>query len=903
MKCAEANLVVLFNDMQVLSETTEQEDTCKMSSPSTFNEWILAMEETISKFPEWDFKNFQLLKEQFWAVSKLQKNPCDNYLQLCKSAIECIGTKLSDEYIGISIEWFLTCGLLSFNNSTLPDSSQIFNFIESYLDSDLTQTQRNICIVLSLVANQFQEHKKLFDLTEKLQTFFHKIIVDSKSHLNVLYAVVCLESLSQTFDFKNQITDDQYIIYELEKLAIQHSESVNHPDFNSVVHQIKFVSQHLLDKLQRNQQQTTFFEHKIINVFKTHNQMPFIKLSRDNLEIRSDWSMQSYQTQEFEMTKGIYFYEVTLLTSGPAKIGWASKKSSKMSSSDYSSVGYDGYRNWIWHANKCYSIQNQPKLPNWKTGDVVGLLVDLSTPQKTESTFFTFYLNGVQIKHQFIINSLETPFSPTVSLSVAQQCILNFGNVPFQFPPENIEYQSFIQARNKEISLFTEKMLKLYTEKFSGINVDSEQQEFDLLLIELEFKVKDDFASNSFDWQYFYQDLNRKLQTLFSNNNNAWKLLMESIIRVLDVKIGKNTQQIDAIIYWLGASINTLSKSFTIPMFDLEETIMSHINNNATNSKNLQLVLLLFFNNFDEASKDILQFLCNVFLNENCHYSTRLYSLICLQHFDSKKEKYLKSAELGKVLSNLANEYFEKFTVSEFYSESLDCSKLQLGFYSKCIVSKISEKLENNENVSVSLDQDKLNESCGHLFARNDMPDWKEILFNQYSFNSGIYFYEVILLTSSMMEIGWATKHSEGENFKLTLSFDGHHRILWHFNDGTPNLNLNRWKAGDVLGCLIKLDEGSLTTVFYLNGRPVFKRFVDSTFHSYCPALSIGCHQQVYVNIGQAPFQRPPSSFEFSDVHSLYGGKLCQLSQFCVGCVAKIVSCSTCNRIFEKNFC
>lgn len=903
MKCAEANLVVLFDDMQVLSEASEQEDTCKMSSPSTFNEWILALEETISKSPQWDFKEYQLLKEQFWAVSKLQNNPCDNYIQLCKSAIECIGTKISDDYIDISIEWLWTCGFISFNDLTFPESSQILDNLKSYLDSDSSQIQRNICIILSLVANQFQEHKKSFILTEKLQSFLHKILADSNSHLTVLYAVVCLESLSQTFDFKNQITDDQYIIYALEKLAIQHSEGVKHPDFNSVVHQIKFVSQHLLDKLQGNQQ-TKLCQNKIINVFKMYNQTPFIKLSRDGLEIRSDCSTQSYQSQ-FEATSGIYFYEVTLLTGGPAKIGWASKKSSEIEtvgSFDNFSIGYDGYRNWIWHFNRCYPIQNQPKLPKWKCGDVVGCLVDLSTPQKTESTLFTFYLNGVQIMHQSLINNLEVPFSLNISLSVAQQCILNFGNVPFRYPPENIEFYSFVQVKNKEVSLFTEKMLKFYTENFSDINVDSEQQEFDLLLIELEFKVQEDFASNSFDWQYFYQDLNKKLQTLFSNNNNAWKCLMESIIRVFGAKIYEYFDKMDTMISWLSASINILIKSFSIQMFDLEESILSHISNNTSSSKNLLTVILLFLNYFNNAPKDILQFLYNVLINEDCHHSTRLYSLICLQHLDAKKE-YLKSAELGKVLSNLASEYFEVFNVSDFYSESLDCSKLQLGFYSKCIANQISEK---------PTDEDQLNPFCGHLFARNDMLDWKKVLFHQYSFNTGIYFYEVILLTSSMMKIGWSTKHSEGEDFKLTVSFDGHHRIIWHFNEGTPNLDLNRWKAGDVLGCLIKVEDASLFTIFFLNGRPVFKRFMDTTFHSYCPAMSLGLHQQVYVNVGQNPFQYPPSSYEFSDLHSLYGGALCQLCQlkahslqfskcnhwrFCLECASKIVLCPTCNRV------
>ena len=628
--------------------------------------------------------------------------------------------------------------------------------------------------------------------------------------------------------------------------------------------------------------------------------------------------MQSYQAQ-FEATTGVYFYEVTLLTSGPARIGWSSKKSLKAGDivgSDHKSIGYDGYRNWIWHDNRSYPINsNQLDLPAWKSGDVVGCLIDLSAPQ----ALFTFYLNGIQIKYQSPTILLNIPLSPTVSLSVAQQCIFNFGSTPFQYLLDNVAHQNFIQVKNKEVSLFTESMLKFYTENCSDINVDSAQQEFDLWLLELEFKIDHDFASGFFDWQYFCQDLNSKLQTLLSNNSNAWRLFMKAVIRVLGVKLGVKTQQTDVLISWLSAAIKHFTKLFTVQMSDLEESVSSLVLSNDTTNHNLLVVFLLFFKQFDEAPVDILQFLYNVSLNENCLYLTRLYALICLHHFDADG-KYLKSAELGEVLSNLAHECFEMFNFSELYDQRLDCGKLQLGFYAKCITLKVSEDPddEHTKSESNSLDQTQLSQSCDHLFARNDILDWKKVIFLQYFFSTGIYFYEVVLLTSSLMKVGWAIKRSEEEeeDAKLTISFDGHHRILWHEEEGTPKMDMNRWKAGDVLGCLIKVDSSAKTisTVFYLNGREVSERFVDTAYHSYAPAVSLGCHQQVYVNLGQAPFQHPPNTrfLEYSDLHSLVasnGGVLCQLCQtephslqfskcnhwrFCLACAPKITPCPTC---------
>ncbi|UYV84387.1 RSPRY1 [Cordylochernes scorpioides] len=90
----------------------------------------------------------------------------------------------------------------------------------------------------------------------------------------------------------------------------------------------------------------------------------------------------------------------------------------------------------------------------------------------------------------------------------------------------------------------------------------------------------------------------------------------------------------------------------------------------------------------------------------------------------------------------------------------------------------------------------------------------------------GIYYYEVTLITSGVMQIGWATKNSKFLNYEgygigddeFSLSYDGCRKMIW-FNANCEPQNYPEWKCGDVLGCLINLQNYSI--IFYLNGSPL----------------------------------------------------------------------------------
>lgn len=158
---------------------------------------------------------------------------------------------------------------------------------------------------------------------------------------------------------------------------------------------------------------------------------------------------------------------------------------------------------------------------------------------------------------------------------------------------------------------------------------------------------------------------------------------------------------------------------------------------------------------------------------------------------------------------------------------------------------------------------------------------------SEYQFYSGVYFYEVILLTSGPMVIGWSSgdqvdcvqKGSVGKSEHL-FGFDGYHHCLWSIQKkqkqsmGTT-INHESWIAGDVIGCLV--DVGNSKFVFYLNGiqianekcvntkgemdatrKSFFKQVKMPNVKFYCAAVSLYPHQQCYFNFGQVDFKYKP---------------------------------------------
>ena len=166
------------------------------------------------------------------------------------------------------------------------------------------------------------------------------------------------------------------------------------------------------------------------------------------------------------------------------------------------------------------------------------------------------------------------------------------------------------------------------------------------------------------------------------------------------------------------------------------------------------------------------------------------------------------------------------------------------------------------------------------------------------------WYYEVTLLTAGLMQIGWAT--SKFLDVKTTIDSTGRHvkghgdgcgddlhswgycgsrGLLWHGNSVTmhyespsSSVDLAKWKAGDVVGCCLRVEEAlpteaskrsnirSVYISYTLNGCPIAP--TDTSFcectvellqgEGLYPALSVEAGESVEVNLGTRSFSYLP---------------------------------------------
>lgn len=150
------------------------------------------------------------------------------------------------------------------------------------------------------------------------------------------------------------------------------------------------------------------------------------------------------------------------------------------------------------------------------------------------------------------------------------------------------------------------------------------------------------------------------------------------------------------------------------------------------------------------------------------------------------------------------------------------------------------------------------------LEARCDASSFESVRCT-YSVNSGCWYYEVLIVTSGVMQIGWATKRSKFLNHEgygigddeFSQAYDGCRQLMW-FNASCVCQPLPRWKEGDIVGCFIDIDNEKI--VFSLNGArlPPFSQVFQNANSGFFPAASFMSFQQCEFNFGWRPFLHPP---------------------------------------------
>ncbi|CDQ73558.1 unnamed protein product [Oncorhynchus mykiss] len=261
--------------------------------------------------------------------------------------------------------------------------------------------------------------------------------LSSEAHPTVmLFALIALEKFSQTSE--NKLTVSESCISE--RLGVLESWA-DHTDY--LKRQVGFCSQWSLDNLfLKDGRQFTYEKVNLSNInamLNSNDVSEYLKISPSGLEARCDASSFESVRCTFCVDSGVWYYEVTVVTSGVMQIGWATKDSKFLNHEGYGigddeySCAYDGCRQLIW-----YNARSKPHShPCWKEGDAIGFLLDLSKKQ------MLFYLNGHQLpSEKQVFSSATSGFFAAASFMSYQQCEFNFGAKPFRHPP-SVKFSTF----------------------------------------------------------------------------------------------------------------------------------------------------------------------------------------------------------------------------------------------------------------------------------------------------------------------------------------------------------------------------------------------------------------------------------------------------------------------------
>ena len=92
------------------------------------------------------------------------------------------------------------------------------------------------------------------------------------------------------------------------------------------------------------------------------------------------------------------------------------------------------------------------------------------------------------------------------------------------------------------------------------------------------------------------------------------------------------------------------------------------------------------------------------------------------------------------------------------------------------------------------------------LEARSDTVSFESVRCT-YPVSAGVWYYEVLIITEGVMQIGWASKQSRFMNHEgygigddqYSIAYDGCRNLIWFGAKSIPHSN-PRWKPGDILG-------------------------------------------------------------------------------------------------------
>lgn len=313
---------------------------------------------------------------------------------------------------------------------------------ETSKDGKLHPTRhRNMCVILGCIAEKLAGPSSVALLTQGTLKYLLSNLSPEKNPSVILFSVIALEKFAQTSE--NKLTIGKALRgHSIPHPLVQLEAWTHSKDY--VKRQVGFCAQWCLDNLFLLEGRPYSYcqvDKSGINVMLNSNDVSeYLKISPNGLEARCDASSFESVRCTYQVDRGVWYYEVAIITSGVMQIGWATRDSKFLNHEGYGigddeySLAYDGCRQLVWHN----AWSESHGLPCWHPGDLLGSLLDL------ERNEIIFSLNGVQLKpYKQVFDNAKSRFFAAASFMSFQQCEFNFGSKPFRFPPKGRQFQSF----------------------------------------------------------------------------------------------------------------------------------------------------------------------------------------------------------------------------------------------------------------------------------------------------------------------------------------------------------------------------------------------------------------------------------------------------------------------------
>jgi len=275
-------------------------------------------------------------------------------------------------------------------------------------------------------------------------------------------------------------------------------------------------------------------------------------------------------------------------------------------------------------------------------------------------------------------------------------------------------------------------------------------------------------------------------------------------------------------------------------------------------------------------------------LDPSRHPSVILFSVLALEKFAATAENKLTIAKGLAERSSLGGPNPLCLLEDLWVGDEKDLAKRQVGFCAQWCLDNLfiqdgrpfSYMTEDTAGTEVMLNANDVSEylkiAPSGLEARCDAFSFESVRCT-FQVDSGVWYYELEVVTEGIMQVGWATKESKFLNHdgygigddEHSVAFDGCRQLVWH-HAGSQSIahQVERWKAGDIVGSLLDLNKKKLT--FFHNGlaiSPIYDFFAHNE-SGFFAAASFMSFQQCRFNFGSRPFKFPPDDVEFRSFNS-----------------------------------